>query len=367
MAANSVRYGAASHVGQVRGRNEDSYLVWVADEEDERQAEAVFLVADGMGGHDAGDVASRFVVSELERAIATDRTFITDQVFSALPKWFSGVSTSLQGLAEERGASRGMGSTATLVSIISGHLVFAHVGDSRLYRLRSGDFEQLSLDHSFAQEQRRRGLLTEEQAAHHPQRNLLTQALGVDRELDVQVEELEWQDGDRYVLCSDGLYGPVNDTRIRTIVGMSDLQEAAEMLVAEANLEGGPDNITAIVFEMIGEGTPSPPLQKVQAVADDQLPTDPGILPVPETASAAHSGSEEADAYPRAASGLDGVHGSPTEEGDDAERQRRLAELAGLDEAQSAGGRPTWLWPTVAVVVITGLALLIWTWVRSQG
>lgn len=329
MAPVQIHYGAATDVGRVRTRNEDSYLVWIP-ETPEREPRAVFLVADGMGGHEAGDVASRFVVAELERAIAGGQTFAHEEFDERMRRWFAGVSRSLVHLAESRGASRGMGSTATLAVLIGNRLVLGHVGDSRIYRWRQGNLEQLSLDHSFAEEQRRRGLLTEEEALHHPQRNLLTQALGVDSELDVQTAELDWRDGDRFLLCSDGLHGPVRFEAIAQAMHPArSPQEAAEELVVRANDAGGPDNITAVIFELRGAGAPTP-LPRPDP-ADQDAPTDPG--PTGGETGPADGAIDHAAGGPRA--GLAGG-GSPT-----------------------PGTRlPPWVWVALALAVLAVAAVL---------
>ncbi|MEZ4648937.1 MAG: Stp1/IreP family PP2C-type Ser/Thr phosphatase [Candidatus Eisenbacteria bacterium] len=323
-----IEYGAASDTGQVRSRNEDSYLVWMPEAPD-KDPRAVFLVADGMGGHEAGDVASRFVVAELERAIAGGQTFSEQQFDERMRRWFSGVSRSLVHLAESRGASRGMGSTASLVVLIGRRLVLGHVGDSRIYRWRKGALEQLSLDHSFAEEQRRRGLLTAEEALHHPQRNLLTQALGVDTELDVQTAELDWQSGDRFLLCSDGLHGPVAMQEIAERMDERHTpQEAADALVAKANEAGGPDNITAVIFELHGEGAPEPILAGGPGqLMDDDAPTDPSPF----------AGDDLLDTDPRGS----------------------WAEVEGATTSGAAKGRPPgWAWVVLAIAVLVAAVLL---------
>lgn len=326
-----IEYGAATDTGRVRSRNEDSYLVWMPDTA-EKEPRAVFLVADGMGGHEAGDVASRFVVAELERAIAGGQTFSEHEFDERMRRWFAGVSRSLIHLAESRGASRGMGSTATLAVLIGTRLVLGHVGDSRIYRWRRGNLEQLSLDHSFAEEQRRRGILTEEEALHHPQRNLLTQALGVDSELEVQTAELDWQDGDQFLLCSDGLHGPVTLAEIREQMDAAETpQQAAEQLVGRANAAGGPDNITAVIFELHGEGAPKPILASTRP--EDDAPTDPGPFPDegPEDPSLDLAGSRSMGSHPH--------------------------ELSARGDGRSSKP-PVWAWIILALAVITAAVLL---------
>src|SRR5690606_17973677 len=155
--------------------------------------------------------------------------------------------------AVEQGSARGMGSTITLAAVRDDALVVAHVGDSRLYRLRGGRMEQITEDHSWTAEQRRRGLLSHEEEAAHPRRNLLTDCIGVDREISVFTTTLELEEGDRFLLCSDGLHGPVSDDEIAAILAQSDPETAARLLVERANEAGGPDNITAVVLHVAGD------------------------------------------------------------------------------------------------------------------
>ena len=351
-----IEYGAATDTGRVRSRNEDSYLVWIPDTTNQEPS-AVFLVADGMGGHEAGDVASRFVVAELERAIAGGQTFSDQEFDQRMRRWFAGVSRSLIHLAESRGASRGMGSTATLAVLIGNRLVLGHVGDSRIYRWRKGALEQLSLDHSFAEEQRRRGILTEEEALHHPQRNLLTQALGVDSELDVQTAEIHWETGDRFLLCSDGLHGPVTLAEIcQEMEERHSPQEAADALVACANLAGGPDNITAVVFQLRGDGSPEPIPASLRG--EDDAPTDPGPF------VARHPWDDAIDPAdpspgPRPESSKHSADGVPSLSEPRASRGNSPAPVgAGVRPGRNANP-PIWAWVVLGIAVVVAAILLL--------
>lgn len=248
----NLQVGADTDVGRHRQRNEDSFCVLLAGEDLPSDVPAVVAVADGMGGHEAGDVASAFVIDAIRAAFAPDGELrrLESDLAPQLAAMLRRANVDLHAAAVEQGAARGMGSTITLGVVRGQELVVAHVGDSRLYRFRAGQIEQITEDHSWTAEQRRRGLISEEEEAHHPRRNLLTDCIGVDREITVFTTSLSLRDGDRFLICSDGLFGPVSDDEIATILMTSDPEAAASLLVERANDAGGPDNITAVVLDV---------------------------------------------------------------------------------------------------------------------
>jgi len=248
-----VSVGFLTDTGLVRDRNEDSYAVHLpyAGEASRTPADAFFAVADGMGGHNAGDYASQYVAGAAQNSFAERGQAISD-VSGWLERMIRRVNRELTSIAKREFNARGMGSTLTIAVLQSGRVYLGHVGDSRAYRLFGGELEQLTPDHSWVGEQVRSGLLTPEQAAVHPKRNLLTQCLGIDPDVKPYLADEPLQDGSRYLLCSDGLFGLVPDSVLRRILlDEREPQSAAARLIAIANEAGGGDNITAVVFDVL--------------------------------------------------------------------------------------------------------------------
>jgi serine/threonine protein phosphatase PrpC len=227
-------HAALSDVGLEREGNEDSYL----------DRPPLFVVADGMGGAQAGEVASAMAVEALARAGSP----------GALQGAIEEVNADILARSKEDSSLAGMGTTLTAAWVDGGTLTLAHVGDSRAYRMRDGELVQLTEDHSLVGGLVRMGELTPAEAQRHPQRSVILRAVGVAPEVEVDVAEHELADGDVYLLCSDGLSGMVRDEVIRETLAMdSSLVDAADLLVALANASGGHDNITAVLFR-IGRG-----------------------------------------------------------------------------------------------------------------
>jgi protein phosphatase len=238
----ALRSGSASDVGRVRTVNEDLAI----------ESAPLYGVADGMGGHAGGDVAARTAVDALESAFRREPT---------LEGFLAAVNEANKAVWDRSRSEwdlRGMGTTLTVAALIKDpdaeteRLALVNVGDSRAYLLRDGLLEQLTTDHSVAEELVARGELTPDQAAQHPQRHILTRALGVSPAVEVDAWELVPQVGDRYLLCSDGLSNEVDDGIITRILGSDDSPtQAAEDLVSAANEQGGNDNITVVVLDVI--------------------------------------------------------------------------------------------------------------------
>jgi protein phosphatase len=237
-----LKWGASTDVGMVRQQNEDSFLA----------EETLFVVADGMGGHNAGEVASALAVTTLKAGarlgIDTTEDFreLVQQANSAI--YTASLDDSTQS---------GMGTTVTALSIVEGEeprVLVANVGDSRAYLWRSGALSRLSVDHSYVQELVNEGIITPEAARVHPRRNIVTRALGIDRSVMVDVFTHFVRTGDRIVLCSDGLVDEVADVEIARVLGQhTDPQETAEALVMVANTNGGRDNTTVIVVDVLDD------------------------------------------------------------------------------------------------------------------
>ena len=231
-------YGAATSVGRVRQVNEDSYLA----------VPPLFVVADGLGGHGGGNVASRIAVEEMA-ACAALRPLFEDAVLTALEH-------ANRHIIERDEANR-MGTTVTGLAGLEtadggDQLMVFNVGDSRVYRLAGGRLEQLTVDHSEVQQLIAAGVITREQARTHPRRNVVTRALGGGSGLHPDRWLFPAVAGERYLACSDGLFGELEDDPIRSLLASGDPQSAAEELVAAANQAGGRDNVTAVVVDIEG-------------------------------------------------------------------------------------------------------------------
>jgi PPM family protein phosphatase len=228
----------SSDVGQVRDGNEDSLLI----------RNSVFAVADGMGGHLAGEIASATALEPIE---ALDGRVFPDasEAATALSSAVVAANATVSKLATDNPLYRGMGTTLTAALVEGRRVHVAHVGDSRAYLLRDGQFSQLTDDHTLVQHLVDEGQITREEAAHHPQRSIITRAIGVSPEVDVDSMTLELRPGDQLLMCSDGLTGVVDDRAIAELLETTaDPDEAVNRLVEQANRAGGPDNITVVLL-----------------------------------------------------------------------------------------------------------------------
>ena len=263
-----ARVAAGSDIGHVREGNEDSYLVQAP----------LFAVADGMGGHRGGEVASRLAVETIEEMFAQREGTLADQVREANRVVFE---TSLL----DRSVA-GMGTTLTGALLEGDRMRFAHVGDSRAYLLREGDLRLLTEDHTLVHRMVLEGELTEEEAEVHPHRSILTRALGTDADVEVDELELQVRLGDRLLLCTDGLTGMLSEARIRDVLTETpDPQEAVDRLIGEANDAGGVDNITAIVIDLVEGEDPEGAASSVEGRGSSRRDAGPEaepVAPVPE-------------------------------------------------------------------------------------
>lgn len=236
-----IEQAAGSDTGLHRHANEDSYLV----------RPPVFLVADGMGGAQAGEVASQLATEVFLGELGTGRP---EQL---LKSRIETANEQIHRLARTDASLAGMGTTLTAAVLVDDdeEVVVGHVGDSRVYRLRGGRLEQLTRDHSLVEEMRRKGQITDEQAETHPQRSIITRALGPEPVVQVDVQTVAANAGDIFLLCSDGLTTMLDDGRIQSLlVGATSLEAAVTALIAEANRAGGRDNITVVTFAVGGPG-----------------------------------------------------------------------------------------------------------------
>ena len=246
-----------SDPGMVRSHNEDS----VASD----AANGVVVLADGMGGYNAGEVASGMattvIITEMQQALSTTPANAIDPQTS---KEIAGklvreqvlkANTSIYHAAQSQPQYAGMGTTLVVCLFFDNRLLVAHLGDSRLYRMRDGDFQQVTRDHSLLQEQIDSGLITKEQAKHAQHKNLVTRALGIDPSVEPEIHEYPVKTGDIYLLCSDGLCDMVEDEDIgMTLQALGgNLKMAAQHLVQMANDNGGRDNVSVILVRVLRE------------------------------------------------------------------------------------------------------------------
>lgn len=244
-----------SDVGKKREKNEDSYLV--ADDI------SLFTVADGMGGHQGGDIASRIAVATIEetvRALENDPE-MTLQEEAAMPikagEYQGYLRYSIQ-LASQRifekasvdTTLRGMGTTTVALLFRNNKAYIANVGDSRAYRIRGDNIDQITKDHSLVGEQIRAGILSEADARSHRLKNIITRSVGFQEEVDADIDIRVVREGDRFLLCSDGLSNMIENDEIRDIVAVNDPELACRRLIDIANERGGDDNITVVIVEV---------------------------------------------------------------------------------------------------------------------
>ena len=267
---------ARTDPGRKRRGNEDSFVL----------QPPLFAIADGMGGAKAGEIASALAASALEdrNQAASGRAHVVELIQEANRRVHERATTDV--------ATTGMGTTMTVALVeTDGTVTFGHVGDSRAYRLRGDTLEQLTDDHSLVAELVRRGELSPQAAEVHPQRSVITRALGTDPDVDVDAFSVEAEAGDVYLICSDGLSDMLDATQIEHILleHRADLDGGVKALVQAANRAGGEDNITAVLFEVVGGGA-EPDEQTREFVVspdeEDTLHPEDGVEPPPAAATA---------------------------------------------------------------------------------
>ncbi len=250
-----ISWAARTDPGLRRSQNEDSYRA--------SPAVGLFVVADGMGGHVGGEVASELAVAEIQNVVESTRALGPQDTWpmpfdralgrdgNRLRAGFDFANRKIGQQTKSVENLRGMATTVVAVLLDGGQAAIAHVGDSRAYLYRSDRLTRLTSDHSWVEEQMRAGMLTEAAAREHPWRNIVTRALSGSDDLQVDVTELELQSGDRLLLCSDGLSSVLEDSEIGDIMAANrDLQEGCDELVNRANAAGGPDNVTTLLIDV---------------------------------------------------------------------------------------------------------------------
>ena len=247
MSAHFFETSARSAIGLVRQGNEDSAFA----------SAQLIAVADGMGGHAAGEVASRIAVKVLEKLAPTltAQEIDEDSVEDLLMHSLHSIDAEIAAVADEEIEKRGMGTTLTALLIRDNRIALLHVGDSRCYRLRGNTLEQLSNDHTVIQELLDQGAISQAEAVEHPQRSMLTQALRGDGDVTPVLQMYEVKKGDRYLLCSDGLSGVLTDKEIKVGLKKSDKDEAVKFLNDATYINGAPDNVTILIADISDKST----------------------------------------------------------------------------------------------------------------
>jgi protein phosphatase len=282
----TLRSGSATHVGQVRSNNQDSLLIL---------AEAdLYGVADGMGGHAGGEIASAMAVESLEQHAGEP----------TLENLKQAARIGNRAIFEKAGSDtelHGMGTTLCAVRVVPGadgegdEIAWINVGDSRVYLFRDSGLIQLSTDHSLVEDLLRDGQLTEEEAAVHPKRNIITRALGIDIDVNVDGSTVIPFNGDRFLLCSDGLFGEVSEDQISSVLRrLADPTEAADELVRLANDAGGRDNITVVIVEVVDDdGRSLRAAEAIAAAEASRLESRPAEDPIDPDAATGALGADD--------------------------------------------------------------------------
>ena len=242
-----IKVGARTDVGMVRSGNEDNFFA----EADAKRG--VFVVADGMGGHAAGEVASEMAVQIVARSLLPLQSVNSDGAASTVAQALKDANRAIYERMLAEVDKQGMGTTLSVLVMSDDGYLIGQIGDSRIYLLRDGALVQITKDHSYVQEQVDAGLLTPEQARYHPYSNVITRCVGASDDVEADVYSGATRPGDVFLVASDGLTGMVDDRRLQQLLlARSGPGRIVDALIAEANNRGGLDNITAIVVQVDG-------------------------------------------------------------------------------------------------------------------
>jgi serine/threonine protein phosphatase PrpC len=291
----ALRFGARSDVGLLRDGNEDSMYA----------GPRLLAIADGMGGHAAGEVASRVVI---EHVAELDQEPANGDITNALRTRIQQANDALRDMVGRDPALDGMGTTLTALLWVEQQLGLAHVGDSRGYLLRDGRLQLITHDHTLVQNLIDEGQISEAEAATHPQRSAITRALDGRREVEADISMQDPRPGDRYLICSDGLSGYVSEETIADALSTADPQEACDQLVELALRAGGPDNVSCIVADLVETDSPPPPQEPIVggAAADATEPTTAKDSPAARAADVMAAAADDEDEYDEHAGSGDG-------------------------------------------------------------
>ena len=256
-----IEVGKATNVGMIRPGNEDAFYTDAAD--------GLFIVADGMGGHAAGEIASEMAVTILARELKPVHQ-IDDAVVGTVSRALKQANSEIFQRTIAEVDKQGMGTTASLLIMRDGKYLIGQVGDSRVYLLREGTLTQLTKDHSYVQEQVDAGFLTPEQARYHPYSNVITRCVGASADVEPDTYAGDVRSGDTFLVASDGLTGMVDDRRLQQLLQnkVASAQRVVDSLIAEANGRGGLDNITAIVVRVMGIGSDTEKTQETDSIKE---------------------------------------------------------------------------------------------------
>ena len=256
-------YAARTDVGMIRSGNEDNFTVDAIPER------GIFVVADGMGGHAAGEVASEMAVQIIQRELHHLLAIEGDEVHALVGSTLKKANRAIHDRTLTEVDKQGMGTTASVLLISGSRYLIGQVGDSRVYLMRDGTLSQLTKDHSYVQEQVDAGFLTPEQARYHPYSNVITRCVGASPDVEPDVYRGEVRNGDLFLVASDGLTGMVDDRRLGQLLGSrAEPERKVQALISEANGRGGLDNITAIIVQVLDSdpfdtGTPTTEIRSV--------------------------------------------------------------------------------------------------------
>lgn len=237
-----MRVMALSDVGRVRSNNEDVFRIL--------EDQMVFIVCDGMGGHQAGEIAAEIAAKDLSEVLSQPDALTPANFKEVIPDLLKGINTKIMSMSSENDNYRNMGTTMVLAKVIDQVLYVANVGDSRCYILRDGVLNQISKDHSLVAELVKIGSISASEAENHPDKNIITSALGVDEAFDIFMDEVSLTGVSHILLCSDGLSNMLSSQQITDLLEVEPFEKVVEKLVQTANELGGQDNITVICIEI---------------------------------------------------------------------------------------------------------------------
>jgi protein phosphatase len=249
--SDKVRVSVKSNTGLIRTVNEDSFFV----NTDYENLPDIFIIADGMGGHNAGEIASKTAAEFTGEVLVNtpgaliDEDNIETNIIEAMEK----ANQKVFEMSKSKSENSGMGTTLIVSILLGKKLYIGHIGDSRVYLIRDNKINKITSDHSLVEELLRSGTLTKEEAENHPKKNIITRAIGCSLVIDVDTYKQDVKEGDTILMCTDGLTNMVNESEIKNIIEKeTDVDIASENLIKAANKNGGEDNITVILFKIDG-------------------------------------------------------------------------------------------------------------------